>query len=52
MDCSIECSFAASEGLTPEQREIQNVANAFAANEMRPFAAKWDEEVREKKKMR
>lgn len=31
-------------GLSEEQLEFYNVARAFADNELRPFAAKWDEE--------
>ena len=34
---------SASLGLTAEQKEIQRVAQAFAANEMRPHMAEWDE---------
>ncbi len=29
--------------LTPEQRELRDLAHAFAANELRPIAAEWDE---------
>ena len=28
--------------LTPEQRELQELAHGFAANELRPIAAEWD----------
>jgi isobutyryl-CoA dehydrogenase len=31
-------------GLSEEQLEFYNVARSFADNELRPFAAKWDEE--------
>ena len=30
--------------LTPEQRELRDLAHEFAANELRPVAAKWDAE--------
>jgi alkylation response protein AidB-like acyl-CoA dehydrogenase len=29
--------------LTPEQRELQELAHEFAANELRPIAGEWDE---------
>lgn len=38
-------SFLASFGLTPEQKEIQKVANDFAKNEMLPNMQEWDEKV-------
>lgn len=39
-------SFAATQGLTDEQKEFQKVAFDFAANEMAPHMAEWDQKVR------
>lgn len=36
---------AASHGLTDEQKEFQKVAFDFAANEMAPHMAEWDQKV-------
>lgn len=36
---------AAAYGLTDEQKEFQKVAFDFAANEMAPFMAEWDQKV-------
>ena len=36
----------ASHGLTDEQKEFQKVAFDFAANEMAPHMAEWDQKVR------
>lgn len=36
---------AAAYGLTDEQKEFQKVAFDFAANEMAPYMAEWDEKV-------
>ena len=36
----------ASHGLTEEQKEFQKVAFDFAANEMAPHMAEWDQKVR------
>lgn len=38
-------SSAASRGLTDEQKEFQKVAFDFAANEMAPHMAEWDQKV-------
>ena len=40
--------FAASLGLTDDQREFQRVALDFAKNELAPEMQKWDQEVCEK----
>lgn len=46
MHVSVDCScFIASLGLTDEQKEFQKVAFDFAANEMAPHMAEWDEKV-------
>lgn len=40
------CVFsAAAHGLTDEQKEFQKVAFDFAANEMAPHMAEWDQKV-------
>lgn len=44
--CVLYSLFAAAYGLTDEQREFQKVAFDFAANEMAPHMAEWDEKVR------
>lgn len=36
---------AAAHGLTDEQKEFQKVAFDFAANEMSPHMAEWDQKV-------
>lgn len=41
--CSL--SIAAAHGLTEEQKEFQKVAFDFAANEMAPHMAEWDQKV-------
>lgn len=38
--------WTASYGLTDEQKEFQKVAFDFAANEMAPHMAEWDQKVR------
>lgn len=44
--CWPHCSFlAASYGLSDEQKEFQKVAFDFAANEMAPHMAEWDQQV-------
>jgi len=40
--------FAASLGLTDDQREFQRVALDFAKNELAPEMQKWDQEVCDK----
>lgn len=35
----------AAHGLSEEQKEFQKVAFDFAANEMAPFMAEWDQKV-------
>lgn len=37
--------FLASAGLTEDQKEFQKVALDFAAKEMAPYMAEWDEKV-------
>ena len=44
-DVVIKRSLAAADGLNEEQREFQQVATAFAQNEMKPHMKKWDEKV-------
>lgn len=39
------CLFSAAHGLTEEQKEFQKVAFDFAANEMAPHMAEWDQKV-------
>lgn len=39
------CLSAAAHGLTDEQKEFQKVAFDFAANEMAPHMAEWDQKV-------
>jgi alkylation response protein AidB-like acyl-CoA dehydrogenase len=39
---SIRVGTGISFTLTPEQRELQELAHEFAANELRPIAAEWD----------
>lgn len=39
---SIRIDTGISFTLTPEQRELQELAHEFAANELRPIAAEWD----------
>lgn len=39
------CVSAAAHGLTDEQKEFQKVAFDFAANEMAPHMAEWDQKV-------
>lgn len=41
--------FAASLGLTDDQREFQRVALDFAKNELAPEMQKWDQEVSDKR---
>lgn len=38
-------AFLASTGLTEDQKEFQKVALDFAAKEMAPYMAEWDEKV-------
>uniref|UniRef100_A0A3B4TII6 Isobutyryl-CoA dehydrogenase, mitochondrial n=1 Tax=Seriola dumerili TaxID=41447 RepID=A0A3B4TII6_SERDU len=40
---SVLCSLTAAHGLTDEQKEFQKVAFDFAANEMAPHMAEWDQ---------
>lgn len=42
---SLSSLMAAAHGLTEEQKEFQKVAFDFAANEMAPHMAEWDEKV-------
>lgn len=43
---NVSCSLpTASHGLTDEQKEFQKVAFDFAANEMAPHMAEWDQKV-------
>lgn len=42
---SVFCVSAAAHGLTDEQKDFQKVAFDFAANEMAPHMAEWDQKV-------
>lgn len=48
---TVLCSLTAAHGLTDEQKEFQKVAFDFAANEMAPHMAEWDQKVNDSTEM-